>query len=131
MLLEFHGNKIAESSLCSLLGMDEYGTPMLNILMLNASLPSIKAEVHHWSLDELRDYLQMKRLPCIVAVRTKHLPYWKGEDNWHAIIVHGFSDDNFLVNDPNYVAEEFQVPIKAFLLAWAETDTIVATIEKR
>ncbi len=34
-------------------------------------------------------------------------------------------------HDPNFGAEEFQVPNRAFLSAWIETDNIVATIEKR
>jgi len=75
MLLGFIGDRIEEVDLRELLGTDEYGgTPALNILALNASLSGVKAEIHYWSLVDLQDYLETKRHPCIVAVRTNSLP---------------------------------------------------------
>src|SRR5574342_46356 len=77
MLLDFIGNAIEETTLRELLETDQFGgTPALNILVLNASLPEIKTEIHYWSFVDLQDYLETKGHPCIVAVGTTSLPQW-------------------------------------------------------
>ncbi len=132
MLLDFIGNTIEEAALRGLLGTDEYGgTPALNILALNASLSGVKAEIHYWSFVDLQDYLEAKRHPCIVAVRTNSLPQWKGTNSRHAIIVHGFDDKHIFLNDPYFDETEFPVTINAFIMAWSALGNITITIERR
>jgi ABC-type bacteriocin/lantibiotic exporter with double-glycine peptidase domain len=132
MLLNFLGNAIEESTLRELLGTDDdYGTPALNVLMLNASLPNTKAELHIWLLADLLNYLEVKRQPCIVTVGTTSLPHWDEPDNLHAVVVHGFDEENIFINDPYFEDEEFIVPIEMFLAAWSQAKNIVITIERR
>jgi predicted double-glycine peptidase len=131
MLLNFLGNTIEESALRGLLITDELGTPALNVLMLNASLPNTKAELHIWWLKDLINYLEDKQQPCIVTVITTALPYWDEADLSHAVVICGFDEENIFVNDPAFDAEEFVVPIEAFLTAWSEAKNIAITIERR
>ena len=131
MLLDFHGNILDEDVLRELLGTDENGTSALNVLMLNASLANTKAELHHWLLMNLKEYLETKRQPCIVGVGTRHLPHWNGKKNLHAVVVHGFDDEHIFINDPYFKKKEFRIPIELFLLAWSETGKISITIERR
>lgn len=131
MLLDFHGNRVEESALRDLLSTENSGTPVVNILKLNASLPNTKAEVHHWSLDDLLGYLKTRQCPCAVTVGTIHLPHWKRKSCLQAVVIHGFDEKEIFLNDPYFDDHEFQVPIKAFLSAWAEMDNTVITIESR
>jgi len=131
MLLDFLGSTTDEAVLRDLLKTSRLGTPALNILMLNASLPDTKAELHRWLLIDLQKYLEAKQQPCIVGVRTGPLPYWKGRDSLHAIVVHGFDDENIFINDPYFKVKEFLVSNDAFSLAWSRTENIAITIERR
>jgi len=131
MLLNFIGDTIEEAILRDLLGTTDRGTTVTNILMLNASLPSVKAELHQWLLVDLQEYLETKLQPCIVTVGTRALPHWNKADSLHAVIVHGFDDVRILINDPYFDDQEFPVPIEAFLAAWSETENFVITIERR
>ncbi len=131
MLLNFLGNTIDESALRDLLRTDENGTPALNILMLNASLPDTKAELHRWWLADLLEYLETRRQPCIVAVRTNALPYWKRRDIRHAVVVHGYDDKHIFLNDPYFDDKEVPVTINAFITAWSALGNIAITIERR
>jgi ABC-type bacteriocin/lantibiotic exporter with double-glycine peptidase domain len=127
MLLSFIGNPIEEAVLRELLKTDKItGTPALN-----ASLSGVKAEIHFWSFVDLQEYLEAKKHPCIVAVRTNSLPYWNERDIRHAAIVHGFDERHILLNDPYFDATEFPVTINAFLTAWSALGNIAITIEGR
>ncbi len=132
MLLDFTGNTTEEATLRALLKTDQFGgTPALNILALNAALPGAKAEIHFWSFVDLQEYLETKRHPCIVAVRTHSLPHWKQTDSRHAVIVHGFDDKHVFLNDPYFDETEFPVSSNAFITAWSALGNIAITIERR
>jgi predicted double-glycine peptidase len=131
MLLDFLDSTTEEVLLRDLLKTSRFGTPALNILMLNASLPNTKAELHRWLLVDLQRYLETKRQPCIVGVRTGPLPYWEGRDSLHAIVVNGFDDKNIFINDPYFDEKEFLVSMATFALAWSRTENIAITIERR
>jgi uncharacterized protein YvpB len=132
MLLGFIGNPVEEAALRELLKTDKItGTPALNILALNASLSGVKAEIHFWSLVDLQGYLENVRHPCTVALRTNSLPYWKGKNVRHAVVVHGFDDKHIFLNDPYFDDKEFPVTINAFLTAWSALGNIAITIERR
>lgn len=88
MMLNFFGNAIEEKTLRDLLATDDYGTSALNILMLNASLPDTKAEVHIWMLEDLLNYLQDRQQPCIVTLGTTNMPHWDDPYNLHAVVAH-------------------------------------------
>lgn len=131
MLLNFLGDPIEEVTVRDLIGTNRKGTSAINIIMLNASLPKIKAELQHWSLAKLQKFLESKRQPCIVAVKTNLLPYWKGKAGRHAVVIHGFDDKRVFINDPYYKDKEFRVKIKAFMAAWSALGNIAITIERR
>ncbi len=131
MLLNFIGDMIEEAELRDLLGTTDRGTAVINILKLNASLPDVKAELHEWLLANLFEYLDNRLHPCIVIVWTGALPYWSDGDDLHAVVVHGFDDEHIFINDPYFNDQEFRVPIETFLAAWAETENLAITIERR
>ncbi len=130
MLLDFQGSPVDEKALRDLLTTENSGTPVVNVLKLNASFPNTRAEVHHWSLDDLLGYLKTHQRPCAVTVGTAHLPYWKKRNCLHAVVVHGFDEKQIFINDPFFDDHEFEVPIKAFESAWAEMDNTVITVEQ-
>jgi len=131
MLLNFLGISIEEATLRNLLASNKKGTSAVNVLMLNASIPEIKADVYQSSLTQLQNYLEAQRQPCIVGVETIHLLHWNNRGGLHAIVVHGFDDNCVFVNDPYFDDEEFRIPFQEFLLAWAQTGNVLITIEKR
>jgi ABC-type bacteriocin/lantibiotic exporter with double-glycine peptidase domain len=131
MLLHFLGEKIEEATLRSLFGTTTKGTAAINILMLNASLPEMKVELHHSSLADLQRYLETKLHPCIVGLRTSTLPHWKGRDCLHAVVVHGFDDVHIFLNDPYFDEAEFPVTIAAFMRAWSAVGNIAITMERK
>jgi ABC-type bacteriocin/lantibiotic exporter with double-glycine peptidase domain len=132
MLLGFLGNTTEDATLRELLKTDQFGgTPALNILVLNASLPQVRAEIHFWSFVDLQEYLEAKRHPCIVAVETRSLPQWKGANGRHAAVVHGFDNEHVFLNDPYFDETEVPVSNKAFITAWSALGNTAITIERR
>jgi ABC-type bacteriocin/lantibiotic exporter with double-glycine peptidase domain len=130
MLLNYIGEEIEEPILRDLLETTRRGTSVINILMLNASLPKVKVELHQWSLTYLRKYLETEQQPCIAILKTGALPHWEGQDSFHAIVVNGFDDRHIFINDPFFDEKEFQVPIEFFLTAWSTLGNVAITIER-
>jgi uncharacterized protein YvpB len=106
---------IEETALRNLLRTTDRGTTVTNILMLNASLSGIKAELHEWLLVDLQEYLETKRQPCIATVGTSPLPHWKQIESLHAIVVHGFDDEHIFLSTILFLMiENFVLQLRIF-----------------
>jgi uncharacterized protein YvpB len=68
--------------------------------------------------------------PPVVFVRTNQLTtYWQ-EDAQHAVVVAGYDDLHFYVNDPAFPDAPKPVPIDEFMLAWLELEYMYALITR-
>jgi ABC-type bacteriocin/lantibiotic exporter with double-glycine peptidase domain len=68
--------------------------------------------------------------PPVVFVRTSQLTtYWQ-EDAQHAVVVIGYDERHFYVNDPAFPDAPKLVPIDEFVLAWLELDYIYALVSR-
>ncbi len=65
----------------------------------------------------------------IVFLRTQPLPYWQA-DTQHAVVVVGYDDSHFLLNDPAFKQAPLPVPMVSFLLAWDGLDYAYALITR-
>lgn len=78
--------------------------------------------------DEVALYRMIdQHIAPIVFLRTQPLPYWQA-DTQHAVVVIGYDDDHFLVNDPAFLQAPQSVTIEALLLAWDYMDYAYSTI---
>jgi uncharacterized protein YvpB len=91
----------------------------------------VKVELHQWSLTALKKYLESKQQSCIIIAKTSALPYWGGQDSFHAIIVNGFDDKHIFINDPYFDDKEFLVESGVFLMAWSALGNVTITLERR
>ena len=126
MVLLHLGLDVSESRLARMLGTRTFGTPAGNIVRLE----ELGVQVKFGSLSEstLRHHLH-NDIPCIVLVQTESLPYWSDE-TYHAVVLVGLTEDTAYLNDPDTDAAPQAVPLRAFLLAWAEFDNLAAVITR-
>ena len=68
--------------------------------------------------------------PIILPVATQELPYHTASTD-HAIVVVGFDDNYFYVNDPMFAAGNIPVPKGDLELAWLAHDERYAVILQR
>ncbi|MEJ5310334.1 MAG: C39 family peptidase [Anaerolineae bacterium] len=124
MALDYIGVSIAYSRLLRLLDVQSYGTPGSRLNRLTA----LDVHVHyaHGTIDLLVDALTDKH-PGIVLLRTSYLPYWTYATD-HAVLVIGFDERDFYVNDPAFEQAPQRIPRAAFELAWMEFDYRYAMI---
>jgi ABC-type bacteriocin/lantibiotic exporter with double-glycine peptidase domain len=66
----------------------------------------------------------------IVFLRTLLLPYWQA-DTQHAVVVIGYDNDSFLINDPAFKQAPQSVTVEALLLAWDSMDYAYTIITPR
>ena len=60
---------------------------------------------------------------------TTWITYWK-EDAQHALVVVGYDETNFYLNDPAFADAPKTVSIDEVMLAWLEFDYMYATVER-
>lgn len=81
----------------------------------------------HGTVADLQQHL-LTGLPCIVAVDTGELPYWRQESCNHVLVVVGIDEENVYVHDPEFEQAPIRVPIDDFLLAWMEHEERYAVL---
>ena len=124
MALDYWGVSSDYARLLQLLDVKPHGTPGSHVNNL-VSL-GVRVRYAHGTLNELLDHLAEGR-PCIVLVRTSHLPYWAYTTD-HAVLVVGFDEQAVYVNDPAFELSPQRVPYADFELAWMEFDYRYAVI---
>ena len=70
--------------------------------------------------------MTLKIILCIVIVWTEFLNDWDG-GNLHSVIVHGYDDQHFIINDPFFKNKEFYVAIDDSNNAWQINDGLAIT----
>jgi ABC-type bacteriocin/lantibiotic exporter with double-glycine peptidase domain len=125
MVLAFYGAEHPESELRGLLKTRPGGTSPANVLLRLPTL-GFEAAVYTGSAQPLREGLLAGR-PGIVHVWTPPLPHWDVEAI-HAVVVVGWAEDALSIHDPVLPTGPTQIPLNAFLRAWAATDYLTILI---
>jgi len=69
-------------------------------------------------------------IPPVIFVRTGQLTSYWHEDVQHAIVLVGYDDTHFYVNDPAFPDAPKQIPMDELMLAWLEFDYTYALITR-
>jgi ABC-type bacteriocin/lantibiotic exporter with double-glycine peptidase domain len=125
MILDYLAQPIVYADLVKLLQIGPIGTPSFRIQALNKL--GLTVVYGKSSLQSMRHHL-LQGHPGIAFVNTDELPYWQGEDTYHAVVVVGFEDRYLLLNDPYFDQSPQTVDEDEFLLAWSEHDFRYALI---
>ncbi len=116
------------TTLLSALNVKPWGTPHRNILKLAELNLNIRVTYQQGKIPDLRRVLD-GGLPPMVFVWTGELPYWSTAV-WHAVVLVGYDDRNFYVNDPAFSLSAQPLAIGDFDLAWLAYDSYYAVIDK-
>jgi uncharacterized protein YvpB len=124
MALTYLGHNADYLELLQRLAVKPYGAPAGNIRQLAGD--DLTVIYSNTDVVGLENILQ-QGYPAIVFVRTAELPYWRyGAD--HAILVTGYDDGYFYVNDPAHYQPALPVRKGDFELAWLERDYYYALL---
>jgi len=102
------------------------GVPASHLVRLEGRY-GVEVSFRRGTANDLRDAVA-RNLPPIVFVRTDQLPYWT-VDTQHALLVSGYDEETFLLNDPAFSAPQC-VTILELMLAWDEFDNRYALIAR-
>lgn len=124
MVLSYLGISVEQSNLYQLFETTSLGAPLSRLTQLNR----YKLSVH---LNQGDDADLRRRidggLPSIIFVLTSGLPYWE-IDTRHAVVVVGYDDTGFFLNDPAFDESPIYTLTDEILLAWSEFDYTYALI---
>lgn len=128
MVLAFLDFHVSYSRLLTILDIHPWGTPHRNIRKLTELFPGLRVT---YKQGEPLDLFQLvdSGCPVIVFVWTGDLPYWK-EETWHAVVIVGYDEGSFYVNDPAYSNAPQPVLHGDLELGWIAYDSYYAVIEK-
>lgn len=132
ILLNYLGLEVeSEACLRRILKTKITGTNIFNLAFLKDEKDW---NVEVWSelgtLRELETYLTQDEIPIIVLVDTEPLEYWK-ESAAHVLVVVGFDQKDFIVNDPYFTDKEIKIPREIFNQAWGVFQNLMVVIKKR
>jgi ABC-type bacteriocin/lantibiotic exporter with double-glycine peptidase domain len=127
MVLRFLGIKKSQRIINRLFQPTSFGVPFsrLNRLQQFDVVVTIRLFGDPGTLIEAID---QQNLP-IVFLRTQPLPYWQA-DTQHAVVVVGYDDASFWINDPAFKQAPQAVTVASFLLAWDGMDYAYAIITR-
>lgn len=124
MALEHLHYTIDYSDLLRLLNIKPYGAPASNILRLAGR--GLNVTYSRTNIKGLETMLGQGH-PVIVFLRTGELPHWSYSTD-HAVLVVGYDDERFYIDDPDRVEAPIAVPRGDFELAWLEREYHYALI---
>jgi ABC-type bacteriocin/lantibiotic exporter with double-glycine peptidase domain len=128
MMLRALDIEVPYPELLSILDVAPWGTPHHNIVHLEELVPGVQVKYGQGELVDLNRALD-SGLPLTVFVWTAELPYWS-VTTWHAVVVVGYDERYFYVNDPAF-DEAPQVVLRGDLdLAWLAYDSYYAVVER-
>jgi len=123
MVLGHAGKTYSYRKLANSLDTRTHGTVFSHLRRL--SKLNINFTLKKGDFDELHSQLHQNH-PCILAVRTGELPYWRDlsepEDVSHALVLIGLSGNIAYVNDPAFEDAPIEVAISELDLARLEHD---------
>lgn len=129
MLLEYVGLRVDYVRLVRVLGISELGTPYSRIRRLPSIDPNLSLRYEVGEIEEIIHYLDAG-YPVGIFVEASELPYWS-EPSGHAVVVVGYSDKNFLLNDPALSDAPQIVSYEDLHLAWQEYDFYLAVVQRK
>lgn len=129
MLLAYVGFRIEYQRLLRLLEISEIGAPHSRIQRLLAIHKDVTLIYKQGTLDELLHFLEDGH-PVIIFVDTAELPYWSLETG-HAVVVVGYAEGIFYVNDPAFEAAPQSVSSEDLALAWDGYDHFLAVVKRQ
>ncbi len=124
MVLAYWGRSLAEEQAAKMLRSRPFGTPAPNVRYLESL--GVSVTFGPSSLARLRTYLE-NRIPCIVFVQARDLPYSTSE-GFHAIVIVGLDEHTAYVHDPASDTAPQSVPLDHLMLAWSEFEYECAVI---
>lgn len=128
MMLEALEIHVPYSDLLTTLDVAPWGTPHRNIIQIEDLVAGIQVRYGQGELIDLYRALDTG-LPPTVFVWTGDLPYWTVA-TWHAVVVVGYDDQHFYVNDPAFEAAPQVVPFGDLDLAWLAYDSYYAVLDR-
>lgn len=132
MLLYYHGIiDVSEAELRRILKTKPHGTHLFNLLFLRDEKRwNLAVEIEVGSPNDLYANILLHKIPIIVFVNTKFLSHWN-EAAYHVVLVVGYDDETFIINDPFFDKKEIRVPATDFLKAWGNEDNYMVLIKKK
>jgi ABC-type bacteriocin/lantibiotic exporter with double-glycine peptidase domain len=100
MLLEAAGFRANYDRLLRLLGTSKIGTPSHRIELLSRLYSDLIVIYRAGGVEDIFDFID-SGYPVCVFVATLELPYWS-ESLLHAVVVVGYSDQDFYLHDPAF-----------------------------
>lgn len=116
MVLAYHGIDVSQKRIGRLLKITPMGIPYTRIKRLERL--GVRINLDSGEEHVIRNAIDA-RYPLILFIKTGELSYWN-EDSQHAIVVVGYDDYSFYVNDPILDVGERPIPIDELMLAWVE-----------
>jgi ABC-type bacteriocin/lantibiotic exporter with double-glycine peptidase domain len=126
MALHYLGIETTQKRLNQLFEVGELGTPNWRIRRVADVFPVSVALNEQGDESDLIQYIQ-QHTPVIIFLLTGELSYWDVNIQ-HAILVVGFDDTYFYVNDPAFPDAPKPILINELMIAWIEFDTQFAVI---
>lgn len=114
-------------ALLAALNIKPWGTPHRNIRQLEDLIDGIEVIYRQGVLVDVFRAIDAGQ-PVILFVWTGDLPYWAIE-TWHAVVVVGYDEDQFYLNDPAFPTTPQIVTHGDLELAWIAYDTYYAVIQ--
>jgi ABC-type bacteriocin/lantibiotic exporter with double-glycine peptidase domain len=128
MILQFLGIRKSQHQLNRLFRTTSFGVPFSRIVRLeqfrlNVSINTFGDEM------VLTKHIDQHISP-IIFLRTQPLPYWQANTQ-HAVVVIGYDDNHFLINDPAFKQAPQHVAFDTLMLAWDGMDYAYALIRSQ
>jgi ABC-type bacteriocin/lantibiotic exporter with double-glycine peptidase domain len=114
--------------LLSVLDVSPWGTPHSNLRRLAEILPAVRVTHRQGELADLIAAID-RGLPPAVFVWTGELTSYWTSAVYHAVVIVGYDDQQFYLNDPAHDFAPQVVSQQEFDLAWLAHDTYFAVIE--
>lgn len=129
MMLGAIGIDVPYQRLLSTLEVQTWGTRYSNIQFLERLHLDIRIDYRQGVLEDLFAAIDTGYPPA-VFLETSELPYWQAPSR-HAVVVVGYDDESFYVNDPFFEQAPQTVSHGDLELAWIEADQFYAVITHR
>jgi hypothetical protein len=129
MMLNAIGIDVPYRRLLSILEIQSWGTAHRNIQLLERLRLDIQIDYQQGVLDDLRAALNAGYPPA-VFLQAGELPYWHARTR-HAVVLVGYDDDSFYVNDPYFEHAPQVVSFGDLDLAWSEAEEVYAVITRK
>lgn len=132
MVLNYLGLAVeSEAYLRKILKTKATGTHIFNLGYLKDEKDwnlDVKSELG--TITAIKNYLTKDQIPVIALVDTSPLDYWN-LSTAHVLVIVGFDEEHFIVNDPFFENKEIKIPLKTFIEAWSVFQNLLIIVKKR